>query len=197
MKKIVYLLGVTICTTIITFSCSQQNDLAKPQPDGAKLKTSQQYTICHHDTDSTYIIITVNENSLPGHMGHGDSFYWDFPAVGVYQWVYTLIDEEGNTQQHSLTLYITDVDDESFEGYGTDDLYGSFTIVGGTILDDGSASFTIDYDANGVPDFDVVGSYECGEGINGTIEGGGYTGTWSATWGGGSPEESGVTEVSP
>jgi hypothetical protein len=196
MKTLVYLLGVTICTTILTVSCSKQNDRLTPQANEANLKGSMQYTICHLDDDGTWIVITVNENALPGHMAHGDEFYWEFPEVAVYNWNYTLAD--GLT--HMNTMTVTYVDDESFEGYGTDNFYEGgedWVIDNGTINGDGSVTFTVNYNDSGIEDFVVMGSFECGIGIGGSIYdgSGNLLGSWSANYGGGIPEESGLTEV--
>lgn len=198
MKNLVYLIGVTICTTLLLISCSKQSGELRPDSSEANLKAQQQYVICHLDEDGNWNVITVNENALPAHLGHGDEFYWNFPDVATYQWSVTIDDNE-----HHLTLNITEVGNNYFSGYGVDHYYSpddkAFTIADGDINNDGSVSFTVDYDDDTITDFNVVGSFECGVGITGSIldEDGNIIGSWIAEWNGGFSDDNGLVEITP
>jgi hypothetical protein len=190
MERLIFFLGVIIGTTILNISCKKQNDIALPQQsEETDLKAQQQYTICHIDDDGIWHVISVNENALPGHMGHGDMYHFDFPEAGTS---YNLI--LGGT---SVSMYVDQVTETSFTGNGTHGDFGDFEIEDGSIYENGSVSFTMGFTDSDL-DLYIIGSFECGIGIAGSatdIDGNELE--WTGYYGGATPEENGLIEVSP
>lgn len=191
MKMLVYMVGIIISLIIINTSCQKRSEFSQDEQHPQSFSpTENQIKICHK-TGNSYNVIEIDESAWSGHEGHGDLLYEEFPVVGVYRWVMSFTDNE---QLHSM--YITEVTETTFSGYGKNHADGrEWDIADGTIYNDDSFSFTIDYRNSG--DYlDCTGEYVCGEGMLGTM-GGSESGSWSGFYNGAFSEEWEAIEVDP
>lgn len=168
MEKLVYIAGLIISLSMFNISCQKQDTFSEQEQDQENPSmnpTGDLIKICHN-TGNSYDVIEIDEDAWPGHEAHGDILYEEFPKVGVYRWVFDF----GETNQLN-TMFITEVTETTFTGYGKDhENDRDWDIVDGTIYEDDSFSFTIDYQNSG--DYlECSGSYVCGEGMLGNFGG--------------------------
>jgi len=171
MKALSYILGLIYLVTIIIFSCSKKVKV----DSGTSYKTDQmelteeksKYNISYIDEFGVRQINTVIDSSLSILTSHGDLFYDDFPELGIYQWAFDL-----NGKNFTNTMYITEVGDHYFIGYVEDHYYDTMVmwiIDHGTINNDGSITFNVDFSKLLFPYYSFTGSFRCGLGITGSV----------------------------
>ena len=190
MKKLIYSLGIIISLSII-ITCQKSNDLPEQEPVDPALNSRGYMDICHIDAEGVWHKITINESAWPEHYGHGDHLQQDFPVVGNYLWTFY-----SNGSEHANTMVVTEVTETTFSGWGKDHEDNRYwDIVDGTIYEDLSVTFTVDY-VDSDDYLDCTGSYDCELGITGNADGT-ETGTWSANLGGELSDDNGVTPINP
>lgn len=191
MKKLVYSFGISIIISIIMFACEkEQEDLSQHPLNEPLNPTETTIEICHLE-NGNWTVITIDQDDWPAHEAHGDMYWQEFPQEAVYKWVFLL-----NGIESLNSMYITEISGSNFIGYGIDhEGDRDWDIVDGTIYEDGSISFTVDYVDSG--DYlDCIGSFECGLGITGTADGT-ETGTWSGFYNGGFSDEWEAIDIGP
>lgn len=75
MKKVMYVLGLSIVLALIVAACQNGQNIVEPQPQapGSFVKANgDKVTICHVTGNGNYIVIEVNVNALDAHLAHGD-----------------------------------------------------------------------------------------------------------------------------
>jgi hypothetical protein len=188
MKNLIYSFGIILLFIIIT-ACQKNNELAEELENPALNPLESTLRICHLDDDSVWHNIMIDESSWQAHEGHGDVLYVEFPEVGVFKWAYAYGDSTV-----MRTMYVTEVTETTFSGYGIDNEDSrEWTIVDGTIYEDESFSYTIDY--NNSDDYiECDGAYICGLGITGAF---GTDGTLTGQFYGNFTEEDELIEINP
>lgn len=187
MKNLIYSFGILFLFTIIT-TCQKSDELAEAPQNPALNPDQTTIKICHN-TGNSYSVIEIDDNAWPGHEAHGDVLYEEFPQVGVFKWAYGFGDSIV-----MQTMHITEVTESTFSGYGINNADNrEWTLVDGTIYEDESFSFTIDYD-NSNEYLECEGAFICGEGIVGDF---GTDGSISGFFYGHYTEEDGLIEINP
>lgn len=192
MKNLFFSLGMLTFLFLIITACEKQNDLIDdPQENPAMGVIGEQIRICHN-TGISYSIIEIDTSAWAGHEAHGDILYQEFPVVGVFRWVY----DYGEDSTALRIMYVTEVTETTFEGYGLDyDDNREWTIADGTIYQDESFSFTIDYDDSN--DYiECEGAFICGDGLTGNFGANGY-GALQGLFHGGLIDENELIEINP
>jgi len=190
MKNLFFSFGVLTLLFLIITACEKQNDIINdPQENPAMGVIGEQIRICHN-TGGSYSIIEIDTSAWAGHEAHGDVLYEVFPRVGVFRWIY----DYGSDSTTTRIMYVTEVTSTTFSGYGVDyEDNLEWTIADGTIYEDESFSFTIDYDDS--DDYiECEGAFICGEGITGNF---GADGTLSGLFHGGLIDENELIEINP
>jgi len=164
MKRLFYFFGIIISFAFIFIACQKESDKSESTTDAFLKAKMDKIWICHLDEYGNWITININKNALEAHLAHGDKVV--FPQVGTFHWVY------GGSYNHYM--YITEVTDEAFSGYGVwwNNSCYTWDIIDGTINEDGSYEFGVDY-TNCNPDFyiDCEGYFDCENGAYGTSTG--------------------------
>ena len=190
MKKLIYSLGIVLILSLISTACQKQNDLAEDQQENpASNPYSESVVRICHNTGSSYSVIEISDDAWPGHEAHGDILYEEFPEVAVYKWAYGFGDSIV-----MQTMHIIEVTGTTFSGYGINNVDNrEWTLVDGTIYEDESFSFTIDYD-NSNEYLECEGAFICGEGIVGDF---GVDGSITGFFYGQYSDEDGLIEINP